>query len=157
VTFESGYPDTVGDALDDAPRLTAGGALQVGDRTLDSPTALGVDDWSLVWGAHLPEATVDQLTSVVVGDSYRPIDRAGALCAVGVFEADSAADAAYVLSAMQTWAAAAPPAAQATTTPVNDTRVQLTACDPGAEASTPPQAGAVDTLINRQLVRLAST
>jgi hypothetical protein len=123
---------------------------------LAAPIPLGVDDWSLVWGARLPESTVDRMASVVVADSYRPIDRAGVICVVGVFETVSAADAAFVLSAMQTWVGASPAAAQASATSVGETRVQLRTCDPGAEASTAPLPGAVDALINRQLLRLAS-
>jgi hypothetical protein len=149
------YGENVGAALDDGARPTAGGALQVGDRSLAPPVALGVDDWSLVWGSRLTQSTVDQLASIVVADSFRPIDRAGLTCAVGVFETANAADAATVLVAMQSWAAASPAGAQSTVTQLAETRVQLSSCDPGAEAATVPQPGDVDTIINRQLTRLA--
>ena len=149
------YPDNVGAALDDGARPTASGALQVGDRSLAPPVALGVDDWSLVWGARLPQPTVDQLASIVVADSFRPIDRGGLICAIAVFETANPTDAATVLAAMQTWAAAAPAGAQSTVTQLADTRVQLSSCDPGADAATVPQPGDVDALINRQLTRLA--
>jgi hypothetical protein len=119
------------------------------------PTALGVDDWSLVWGSRLPPSTVDQLASIVVADSFRPIDRGGLICAIAVFETTNAADGAAVLAAMQTWVAASPPGAQATVTQLAETRTQLTACDPGASAAIAPQPGNVDALINRQLTRLA--
>jgi hypothetical protein len=152
--FGAPYPENVGAALDDAARPTASGALQVGDRSLAPPIALGVDDWSLVWGSRLTPSTVDQLASIVVADSFRPIDRAGLICVVAVFETANPTDAATVLAAMQTWAAASPAAAQSTVTQLADTRVQLSSCDPGAEA-TVPQPGDVDALINRQLTRLA--
>jgi hypothetical protein len=154
VTFDTPYPETLADALDDRPLPTASGALLDGDSSLATPAALGTDDWSLVWGARLPQSTVDRLVAVVAGDSYRPIDRAGVTCVVAVFESTSPTDAQYVLASMQAWVAAAPPASQAVTTLVSDTRVQLVTCDPGAEASTAPQPGVVDGLINRQLRRL---
>jgi hypothetical protein len=115
-----------------------------------------VDDWSLVWGSRLPQTTVDQLVSIVVADSYRPIDRGGLICAVAVFETTNPTDTATVLAAMQTWAAAGPPNAQSTVAQLSDTRVQFSSCDPGADAATVPQPGNVDALINRQLTRLAS-
>jgi hypothetical protein len=154
VTFDTPYPETLADGLDDRPVPTASGALLDGDSSLATPAALGTDDWSLVWGARLPESNVDRLVAVVAGDSYRPIDRAGVTCVVGVFETTSPTDAQYVLSSMQAWVAAAPAASQAVATLVSDTRVQLVTCDPGPEASTAPQPGVVDALINRQLRRL---
>jgi hypothetical protein len=56
---------------------------------------------------------------------------------------------------MQNWAAASPAAAQSTVTQLAETRVQLSSCDPGADAATVPQPGDVDAIINRQLTRLA--
>jgi hypothetical protein len=153
--FGAPYGENVGAALDDGARPTASGALQVGDRSLAPPVALGVDDWSLVWGSRLTQSTVDQLASIVVADSFRPIDRAGLTCAVAVFETANPTDAATVLAAMQNWAAASPAAAQSTVTQLADTRVQLSSCDPGADAATVPQPGDVDAIINRQLTRLA--
>ena len=153
--FGVAFPDDVGAALDDGARPTASGALQVGDRSLAPPIALGVDDWSLVWGSRLPQPTVDQLASIVVADSFRPIDRGGLTCAIGVFETANPIDGATVLAAMQTWAAASPAGAQTTVTQLAETRTQLSSCDPGADATTVPQAGAVDAVINRQLTRLA--
>jgi hypothetical protein len=155
VQFGVPYPENVAAGLDDGARPTASGALLVGDRSMAPPAALGVDDWSLVWGSRLPPSTVDQLASIVVADSFRPIDRGGLICAVAVFETTNAADGAAVLAAMQTWAAASPPGAQATVTQLGETRTQLTSCDPGASAATVPQPGTVDAVINRQLTRLA--
>ena len=111
--------------------------------------------WSLVWGARLPQPTVDQLVSIVVADSYRAIDRGGLICAIAAFQTANATDTATVLAAMQTWAAAGPPTAQAAVAQLSDTRIQLSTCDPGAEAASVPQPGDVDALINRQLTRLA--
>ena len=139
--FGAPYPENVGAALDDGARPTASGALQVGDRSLAPPVALGVDDWSLVWGSRLTQSTVDQLASIVVADSFRPIDRAGLTCAVAVFETANPTDAATVLAAMQTWAAASPAAAQSTVTQLADTRVQLSSCDPGSRRRDRPAAG----------------
>jgi hypothetical protein len=155
VRFGAPYPDAVGAALDDGARPTASGALQAGDRSLAPPIPLGVDDWSLVWGSRLPQPTVDQLASVVVADSFRPIDRGGLTCAVAVFETANPTDGATVLAAMQTWAATSPAGAQTTVTQLAETRTQLSSCDPGADAATVPQPGDVDAVINRQLTRLA--
>jgi hypothetical protein len=148
-------PEGMADALDDDARPAASGALQVGDRSLAPPIAIGVDDWSLVWGSRLPQATVDHLVTIVVADSFRPIDRGGLTCAIGVFETANATDATTVLAAMQTWTAATPAGAQASATPLSETRIQLSSCDPGAENASAPQASSVDALINRQLTRLA--
>jgi hypothetical protein len=156
VRFGTSLPDDLAAVLDDGAQVTSSGALQVGDRSLAPPGALGVDDWSLVWGSRLPQTTVDQLVSIVVADSYRPIDRGGLICAVAVFETTNPTDTATVLAAMQTWAAAGPPNAQSTMAQLSDTRVQFSSCDPGADAATVPQPGNVDALINRQLTRLAS-
>jgi hypothetical protein len=155
VHFGTPYPEDLGAALDDGARPTPSGALQVGDRSLAPPAALGVDDWSLVWGSRLPQSTVDQLASILVADSFRPIDRAGVICAVAVFETANPTDTAAVLAAMQTWAAGSPAGAQTAVAQLSDTRVQLSSCDPGAEAAGVPQPGNVDALINRQLTRLA--
>jgi hypothetical protein len=155
VRFGTPLPDNLGASIDDAGSVTSSGALQVGDRSLGAPVALGVDDWSLVWGARLPQPTVDQLVSIVVADSYRAIDRGGLICAVAAFQTANPTDTATVLAAMQTWAAAGPPTAQAAVAQLSDTRIQLSTCDPGAEAASVPQPGDVDALINRQLTRLA--
>ena len=155
VTFDTKLPDSLVAALDDGPMPTASGALAAGDKSLATPEALGIDDWSLVWGARLPESTVDRLSGIITGDSYRPIDRAGLMCVVGVFEVTFAPDAAFVLSAMQSWVGVGPPAAQAIATQVSDTRVQLVTCDPGADAPAVPSAGVADSLIDRQVRRLA--
>ncbi len=155
-SFETSLSDELGAALDDLAVSTAAGTLQPGDRSLAPPISLGNDDWSLVWGARLPEASVDHLVDVVVADSYRTIDRAGVICVVGVFETAVPSDAAFVLSRMQSWVAGGPADSQASATAVGDTRVQFSSCDPGAEAATPPIAGAADALVNRQLERLTS-
>lgn len=155
-TFAAGYPAELGTLLDDGPRQAPTSILLVGERALADPVALGVDDWSLVWGARLPEASASQLTRIVSADSYRPIDRAGVTCVVGVFETDTPADAAIVLSAMTSWAAASPPASQAVASSTSDRTVQLVSCDPGAEAATPPPSGVADSLIDRQLRRLGA-
>ena len=139
--------ETLATNLDDAPRATSPGVLLPTDKSLAQPIALGVDDWSLVWGGRLPATSVDRLTELVVADSYQPIDRSGAICVVAMFEAASPADAAFVLQRMQTWAAAAPAQSQATATQVDDTRVQLVTCDPGADASGSLQPGAAQALV----------
>ena len=48
-------PDSVTGALDDRPVDAASGLLQPGEVSLAEPVALGNDDWSLVWGARLPD------------------------------------------------------------------------------------------------------
>lgn len=155
VRFGTPLPDNVGAALDDRAQVTSSGALQVGDRSLAPPTSLGVDDWSLVWGSRLPQSTVERLAAIVVADSYRPIDRGGVICAIAVFATGDPTDAATVLAAMQTWVAAAPAGAQSAVVQLGDRRIQLSACDPGAEAAGAGQPGSVAAVINRQLTRLA--
>ena len=126
------YPASIIEALDDRPIDTASGLLQPGEVSLADPVALGIDDWSLVWGARLPQSTVDGLVGQVVADSYRPIERTGIVCFVGVFQTSDEAAGAAVLTALQSWAANAPVSTQAVATSLGATRVELQACDPGA-------------------------
>ncbi len=148
------YPDAIYSLLDDNPTNTATGLLLPGDRGLADPVALGTDDWSLVWGARLPSETVDLLVEIVIADSYRPVDRDGTTCFIGVFESASEADAASVLVAMSSWAAGAPAEAAALATAIDATRVQLEGCDPG-DATVAPDAASVEALITRQIARLS--
>ena len=148
------YPPAILALINDDPIDTASGLLLPGERSLADPQAVGVDDWSLAWGARLPADQVDQLTRLVVADSYRPIDRAGTVCFVGIFQTASDADATTLLDALSVWAAAAPADAQAVSTLIGPTRVQLEACDVGADAVAPDMASA-EALVRRQIERLA--
>jgi hypothetical protein len=154
-TFESQIPAYLTAQLDDAPATTSGAVLQEGERALADPISLGVDDWSLVWGTRLPASTVDRLTEVVGADSYRPFDRAGVTCVGAVFESASPGDGGFVLSAMATWAAGAPPESQAVATSLSETLVQLISCDPGVTAAVVPQTTSVTQLLERQMARLS--
>jgi hypothetical protein len=152
------YPETLSTVLDDNAVGTAGGLVRSGEQSLADPIALGVDDWSLVWGAHLPTSTVERLIELVTADSFRPIDRGGTTCFLGVFETATETDGSQVFSAMLRWAASAPAGAQALATQLGTTpnrnRVQLEACDPGQSAVI-AEPGVVADLINRQIARLA--
>ncbi|MDW3216120.1 MAG: hypothetical protein R8G01_19135 [Ilumatobacteraceae bacterium] len=150
------YPASIATVLDDAPATAAGALIQPGEVSLAAPRALGNDDWSLAWGARLPGATVDLLVDQVVADSYRPVSRAGVTCFVAVFDTVDEAAGNSVFASLLTWAANAPAASQALATSVGPTRVQLDACDPGAEAASPANAGTVDALIDRQQRRLTN-
>lgn len=154
-TLPGGYPEGIYAALDDNPVDTTSFVLSSGETSIADPVALGVDDWSLVWGVRLPLTTVNQLVGILTADSYRPIDRAGTTCAVGVLQTSNDADGAFLLGAMQRWAAAGPPTAQATVTALGTTRVQLVTCDPGPDGAALPDQDAVGGLIQRQLARLA--
>lgn len=150
------YPESITAVLDDGPEVAAAGIIQPGDISLATPRALGTDDWSLVWGARLPAPTVDLLVDRVSADSYRPVSRADTTCFIAVFETADEAAGNSVFASMLTWAANAPVASQAVATSVGPNRVQLEACDPGAEASPPPNAGVVDDLLDRQQLRLTN-
>ena len=150
------YPEGIATVLDDAPVAAAAAIIQPGDESLAPPRALGTDDWSLVWGARLPAPTVELLVDRVIADSYRPVTRAGTTCFLAVFETADEAAGSNVFASMLTWAANAPVASQAVATSVGPTRVQLEACDPGVEASPPPNAGVVDDLLDRQQLRLTN-
>jgi hypothetical protein len=148
------YPDAIYGALNDDPVNTAAGLLLPGDRSLADPVALGTDDWSLVWATRLPSSTVERLVDAVTADSYRPIDRGGTRCFVSVFQTADETAAAFVLTALGQWSAAAPAGSGAAATVLSTTRIQLEACDPGADAALSPDPGSVDVLIARQLARL---
>ncbi len=155
-TFGTDLSTALAAILDDAPRPAEAGALQVGERSLAEPIALGNDDWSLVWGTRLPAETVGQLTTIIRGDSYRAIDRNGVTCVVGAFETATAPEADIVLAAATAWVGASPLESQATATRLSETRVQLVTCDPGATVAPAPNPQAVVALIDRQLARLAA-
>ena len=141
--------------LDDEPMRTASGLLRPGEQELAEAVALGADDWSLVWGAYLTPTAVDLLLDAVIADSFRPIDRQGTTCFLGVFQTASVVDGTQVFSSLASWARAAPVASQAAATQLSSTRVQLEACDAGTSASGPAEVTAVDELITRQIERLA--
>lgn len=153
-TFATDVSTVLPTVLDDRAVLASAAPLQVGERSLGEPVSLGIDDWSLVWGARLPAATVDQLVPLVIADSYQAIDRSGTTCVSGVFEAGNPDQAAVLLSAMTTWVTGAP-VGSASTTALSETRVQLIACDPGAAAAVTAPIEAASALVDRQLVRLA--
>ena len=157
-TLEIGtpYPPSVTAALGDVPVETASALLQPGEVSIVGPTALGSDDWSLVWSVVLPQATVAELTDQVVADSYRAIERDGRVCVVAVFQTADDPSGANVLAAMTTWAVNAPPGTNAVATSLTSTRIQLETCDPGTDAGFTPNAGAVDALLDRQQLRLTN-
>ena len=130
-------------------------ALAPGDIPSADPVALGNDDWSLVWDAHLPSSTVSQLLAIVTANSYQPFGRSGTTCVSGVFETANDVDGGAVLIALQQWAVAAPPTSQVMVSAVTTTRVQLVTCDPGAEALSTLDPSSADALVQRQLGRLA--
>jgi hypothetical protein len=156
MTIGSAYPLGLGDVLSDAPATTTSGLLQPGELSLAEPRALGTDDWSLVWGTRLPQSTVDRLVELVVADSYRPVDRGGVVCVVGVFQTQDEPTGTAVLAAMSTWAANSPVGSQALATSLGPNRVQIEACDPGVDGGLAANPGVVDALLDRQQNRLTN-
>jgi hypothetical protein len=156
-TFATDLSTALAAVLDDAPRLAEAGALQVGEKSLADPVALGNDDWSLAWGMRLAPEAVDQLVAVVRADSYRPIDRNGLTCVVGVFETATAPESDVVLVHLTGWVGASPLESQATATRLSETRVQLVTCDPGPAAAPEPGSAAVVALVERQIARLGGS
>ncbi len=156
LTIGRPYPPEITGALDDRPTTAASVLIRPGEVSITPPVALGNDDWSLAWGARLPETTVARLVEQVTADSYRPVDRGGTVCFVSVFETADEAAGSSVFAAMLSWAANSPAGAQAIATQLSPTRVQLEGCDPGADAGLAPNAGVVDALIDRQQLRLTN-
>jgi hypothetical protein len=154
VQLGDAYPDAIYGVLGDNPVNASGAVLLAGDKPLADSVALGVDDWSLVWGARLPGVTVDRLAKNVTADLYQPISRSGATCFVAVFQTTSEATGTSLFSSMLLWAQRAPAGTQALATQLSPTKVQLEACDPGANIANTLDAGTVDSLIDRQLDRL---
>jgi hypothetical protein len=152
---DSPYPDVIVSALDDSPVLAADGVMREGDVALGPPVALGTDDWSLVWRTRLPEPSVTTMIQHVSADSYLAVDRNGTTCFVGVFDTRDEASHGALFAALQSWVASAPAASQAAVVSLDATRLQLEACDPGAERGLAPNPGVVASLIERQRQRLA--
>lgn len=149
-------PDAAAGVLDDEPTSTAAALLLPGDTALAAPTALGTDDWSLVWAARLPVETVDRLVAQVTADSYRPIERGGLRCFTAVFETADATAGSSTFVSLLSWVSASPSTAQAVASQLSETRVQLEACDPGAESGIAANEGAADQLVSRQIARLSN-
>ncbi len=144
------------DWLHDQPIIGLAPQLQADDRPVSAPVALGIDDWTLVWGSRLPAATVDELARIVAGDSYQPIVRNGGVCFAGVFQTTNEVAGSSLFTAMQQWVASSAAGSQAAASQLDLNTVQIEACDPGPAASTIPDPGAVDSLIVRQILRLTS-
>ena len=128
----AGYPDAIYGVLGDNPVNASSVPLKAGEQPLADALALGVDDWSLVWGSRLPRSTVDRLAALVTADSYRPIERSGATCFVAVFQSATEAEGTSLYGSMLLWAQRGPADSQALATQLGPTRVQLEACDPGS-------------------------
>lgn len=141
--------------LDDGAQQTAGGLRQPGEEQVLEPVALGADDWALIWGSRLVPATVGPMVDSLVADSYSVVNRSGATCFIAVFQTDSEASGAAMLSNLTTWSASAPVGAQAVATQLGPDRVQLEACDPGPDGAPVSVARPVDLVLQRQLDRLA--
>lgn len=154
VAFGDDRLDTGRDWLDDQPIIGLRPRLEADDRVVEGPIALGVDDWTLVWGARLPAETVDRLARIVGGDSYQPFIRNGTACFAGVFQTGNETAASSLFTAMQQWAASSAAGSQAAAVQLDPTTVQIAACDPGATATSIPDPGTVDALIDRQIARL---
>ena len=140
--------------LDDGATPAPGGLSQPGDQQVLEPVALGSDDWALIWGARLSPTIVSEMVAAMRDDSYSVVSRAGVTCFIAVFQADSEAAGASLLANLASWTASAPVDAQAAAVQLGPDRVQLEACDPGADAAAAPSVGAVDLVIGRQLDRL---
>ena len=148
------YPDAIYGVLGDSPISAPSVPLQAGEQPLADAIALGIDDWSLVWGSQLPAVTADRLATIVTSDSYRPIDRNGTTCFVAVLQTATEANGASLFSAMQLWALRVPVGSHALTTRLGPARVQLEACDPGAGTLITTSTDTVDGLIAQQSERL---
>lgn len=140
--------------LDDGPVAATMNTLGPSDVAVTEPRALGVDDWSLVWGSRLPVSTVDELAALITADSYRVVDRAGRSCVLATFETASEADGARVAEALGVWGSTAPNETGTVVTRLEPTRVGIEACDPNMIAGTPSLSG-VNHVIGRQIERLA--
>lgn len=147
-------PDSIA-LLADAPNQALGGVRRPSDQQLADPVALGSDDWAVIWGARLPPASASALARVLTADSYTPVSRGGLTCFVAVFQTSNELSATSLASSLSSWAALAPANSQASVTSVGANRVQLEACDPGAELSVLPAPDSVDAMIANQLARLA--
>ncbi len=155
VQLDDTAPDGIYGVLDDGPVQAAAATPLPEDRPLADPMAMGIDDWSLVWGSRLPGATVERLAAVVTSDSYQPITRGGPTCFLAVFETASEANGTTVFNAMQLWAQGGSIESSAVATQLGPRRIQLESCDPGPTAVIAPDAATVDRLIDVQIDRLA--
>ena len=156
-TLQTGaaYPDAIYGAFGDSPNKAGSAPLREDEQPLADAVALGVDDWSLVWGSRLPAASVDRSASIVTSDSYQPVSRNGTTCFVAVFQTSTDANGAALFASMRLWAQRAPAASQALATQLAPEQVQLEACDPGVGVSIMPDPAVVDGVIAQQIDRLA--
>lgn len=141
--------------LDDQPIIGLKPSLRADDRAVAEPIALGIDDWTLVWGTRLPAETVDRLARIAAGDSYQPFLRNDGICFAGVFQTANETAGSSLFTAMQYWAAGSAAESQAVASQLDPNTVQIEACDPGPLATSIPDPGTVGALIDRQIARLA--
>ena len=117
--------------------------------------ALGTDDWALIWGSRLAPAVVARMVNAVVADSYSVVNRSGVTCFIAVFGTGSEAAGNSLLGDLQSWVANSPSGSQATAIQLGPDRLQVEACDPGADAAGAPSSAGIDLVIGRQLDRIA--
>ncbi len=156
LAYGAAYPAELLDALDAPATRAAPGAVPEGAEPLAAPESLGLDAWALVWGNRLPDASVDRLVSLVVGDSYRTVDQGGQVCVVATFGTAGEAGTTDVMAALARWSLAAPSESGASVTQTGPTLVELVTCDPGPTVAQPLDATVVDDVLARQIARLGS-
>jgi hypothetical protein len=108
LAFGDVYPDLLLDATSSQPARAIGGLPPADADSLADPIALGDEAWSLVWSNRLPAATVDRLSSLIVADAYRPVQRADKVCVIADFQTTSVETTSDVVAAVSRWALAAP-------------------------------------------------
>jgi hypothetical protein len=155
LVFGDPYPDEVLDATAvDAPRLLAS-PVPPGAQSTGDPVAWGPDNWAVVLGNRLPASDVDRLVSLVVADSYRPIERSATPCFVAQFQVAGEAAATELLAGLTRWTVGAPPEAVATAAPLTPDTIELIACDPGEGVELPLDRAVVDSALGRLAAAIA--
>jgi hypothetical protein len=115
--------------------------------------ALGSDAWHLVLASLLDGTLADDAATAIDADLLVPTTRGANACFTATFTAVSPDREALIGLALQAWADSMPVQASATATVVGDGTHQLTACDPGADATSSLRESAPAELVARQAVR----
>jgi hypothetical protein len=128
------------------------GALS-GEEVDGTADAIGADAWHLVFASLLDGALADDVATALGADLLIPTARGESACFTATFTAASPESDPLVGVALRAWAQAMPPQAGATAVASGDGTHQLSACDPGAEATNSLRASAPAELVARQAAR----
>ena len=124
------------------------------DREQIEEGEFGAFDWYVVLASRLDPKRSLHLVDGWAGDSYRSYEGDNGACVTARFRGESGEATTAMATGLREWAAFSP-AGAATVTDVDPKTVELTSCDPGADATSSAPTSVVDDLLAAPASRLA--